>query len=123
MFHYSSDLTVVIVTVIKITVVTVAIMRVLTVVIVTGVKVTVMIIVIVTVVTVLVVTVVIVTVALLTVVIVTHYSKNKNKKLDTLTTNEMFSGQRLEILEMFFLATVLLTRSVTRNYSVSHLVA
>ena len=44
-------------------------------------------------------TVIIVTVVIVTVIIVIYF--RRRKKLDALTTNEMFEGQRLAILAMF----------------------
>ena len=54
-------------------------------------------------VTLVIVTVVIVTVVIVTVVIVNFFSKNNFNKL---TTEEIFEGQRLAILAMFFLLLV-----------------
>ena len=53
-------------------------------------------------VTIVIVTVVIVTIVIVTAVIVTKLSK---KQLDTLTTNEVFEGQRFAILAMFLKLT------------------
>ena len=90
--------TVVIVTVVIVTIVLVIVVIVTLVTLVTVVKVTV--------VKVILVTVVIVTVSVVTVVIVTYFGK---KLLVTLTTNDMFSGQRFVILMMFFYQPQLLT--------------